>query len=103
MIDQSNVFEKLMALLEKQDRFIPVSVDLWDVETIALYLKRNKQVVRDRITQLPDFPAAIRLPTAGSRGGNALYRAKEVIEWVEKYRDKNQAKRLASSSAVALK
>ncbi len=35
---------------------IPLSIDLWDVATIAAYLKRDPQVVRERMACLPSFP-----------------------------------------------
>jgi hypothetical protein len=67
---------------------IPLQVDLWDIATIAAYLKRSESQVRERMVCLPDFPRAIRLPsTTGSRG-QALYRAIEVIAWTMKYQEK---------------
>jgi hypothetical protein len=42
--------------------------------------------VRNRIVCLPDFPKAIRLPTAS---GPRLYRAAEVLAWASKYQDKD--------------
>jgi hypothetical protein len=59
---------------------IPIMVDLWSVKEIAAYLKRSEAVVRERITALPGFPQAIRLPVARSKGrGQSLRKAKEVI------------------------
>lgn len=68
---------------------IPVEIDLWDIATIATYLKRSESVVRERMACLPDFPKAIRLPSTRSARGQALYRAKEVIQWAARYQDKN--------------
>jgi hypothetical protein len=68
---------------------IPVSIDLWDVAMIARVLKRSETQVRNRLTCLPDFPKAIRLPVAGGGRGQPLYRATEVLKWVSKYQDKN--------------
>lgn len=67
---------------------IPMKDALWDTETIALYLKRNTAVVRERITPQPGFPKAIRIPTKQGRA-QPLYKASEVIDWVMSYRDKN--------------
>lgn len=53
---------------------LPVNTDLWDVATIAQYLKRDPNAMRARICCLPDFPQAIRLPLAQGRG-QALYKA----------------------------
>lgn len=67
---------------------IPLHIDLWDIATIAMYLKRNETVVRERLACKPDFPAAIRLPTETGRRGHALYKAKDIIQWTEKYMEK---------------
>ena len=67
---------------------IPLDDALWDTETIALYLKRNKAVVRERITPMPGFPKAIRIPTTQGRA-QPLYKASEVIEWALSHRDKH--------------
>ena len=72
---------------------IPIEHDLWDTERIADYLKRNTQVVRERIICLPSFPKAIRLPTMNGKGqlsrAQPLYNAMEVIKWAQSFRDKN--------------
>jgi hypothetical protein len=66
---------------------VPLEVQLWDVETIAAYLKRSPASTRDRIVCLTDFPKVIRLP--GERPGQRsrpLWKAIEVIRWAESYR-----------------
>ena len=67
---------------------IPLSIDLWDIATIASYLKRDAQVVRERMACLPSFPKAIRLPTKTGRA-QPLYNAKEVISWVQGFQEKH--------------
>ncbi len=67
---------------------IPLSIDLWDVAMIAQYLKREPQVVRERMACLPGFPKAIRLPTKSGRA-QPLYSAKEVIEWAQSHKERN--------------
>jgi predicted DNA-binding transcriptional regulator AlpA len=82
--------QKLAAALAAQlQPPIPVSIDLWDVATIARVLKRSETQVRNRMICLPDFPKAIRLPMAGGGRGQPLYRAYEVLTWIGKYQDKN--------------
>lgn len=61
---------------------------LWDMGDIAAYLKRNPQVVRERMACLPSFPKSIRLPSASGRS-QPLYLAEEVIAWTRKFKDKN--------------
>lgn len=88
-MSEVDLIEKLAAALEQRLRpTIPLSIDLWDISTIAAYLKRNESVVRERLACKPDFPAAIRLPTESGKRGHPLYKAKEVINWVEKYLEK---------------
>jgi hypothetical protein len=66
---------------------IPISIDLWNIELIGKYLKRDAQSVRERIACLPDFPEPIRLPSTKGRS-HGLYRAAEVIAWTEGLRKK---------------
>lgn len=86
-MSETELVAKLADALAKQLRpGIPVSIDLWDVATIAQFLKRSDAAVRERICALPDFPKAIRLPSQGGRG-HPLWKATEVIAWAEKYRE----------------
>jgi hypothetical protein len=66
---------------------MPVEIDLWDVKTIAAYLKRDSAVVRERICCLPTFPAAIRIPNAQGQRMHPLWKASEVIAWAESFRE----------------
>jgi predicted transcriptional regulator len=88
-MSEAQVIAKLVEALEKLQRpAIPLSVDLWDMATIAQYLKRDAGTVRERMACLPSFPKAIRLPTSKGRA-QPLYNAKEIIAWAESYREKN--------------
>ena len=87
-----NQIEILLDAINNLSPRIPVTVDLWSVKEIAAYLKRSAAVVRERITALPGFPQAIRLPVAGSKGrGQPLWKAKEVIAWTEKHQENRVA------------
>jgi len=82
MYNDSDLITRLAAELAKQLRpALPIEIDLWNIGTIATYLKRSESVVRERMACLPDFPKAIRLPSTKLVRGQALYRAKEVIQW----------------------
>ncbi|WUR15659.1 hypothetical protein E7V67_011320 [[Empedobacter] haloabium] len=88
-MSETDLIERLAtALAERIRPTIPLSVDLWDIATIAAYLKRDPQSVRERMACLPSFPKAIRLPTKNGRS-HPLYHAAEVIKWVEGYREKH--------------
>ena len=82
------VFSEKIAdkLVAKLPPIIPLEINLWDVKTIAAYLKRTPSVVRECICCLPSFPAAIRLPNANGQRMHPLWRASEVIAWAESYR-----------------
>lgn len=87
---EGELLEKLATALAKHFKpsfAIPVDIDLWDVSMVAQYLKRDPAVVRERIAVLPDFPKAIRLPAKQGRA-HPLYKAAEVIQWAETYREK---------------
>jgi len=67
---------------------LPIEIDLWNIATIEMHLECSESVVRERMAFLPNFTKAIRLPSIRSTGGQALYRARDVIQWAVKYQDK---------------
>ena len=75
-------------LLEQMKPPVPLTVDLWDVKTIAAYLKRDPDVTRERVCCLPGFPAAIRLPNTRGQTMRPLWKAAEVIAWAESFRER---------------
>lgn len=86
----TNIIDQLAAAVAAHVRpAISLDIALWDIATIAAYLNRTENQVRQRMACLPDFPKAIRLPSSTSARGQALYKAKEVIAWAAKYQDKN--------------
>ena len=88
----TNQLDMLLDAISNLSPRIPITVDLWSIKEIAAYLKRSEAVVRERITALPGFPQAIRLPVLGSKGrGQPLWKAKEVIAWTEKHQENRTA------------
>lgn len=88
MLNETELIGRLVEALEKHVQpAIPLDVALWNVALVAKYLNRDTAVVRERITCLPDFPKAIRLP-AKQGMAHPLYKAAEVIAWSETYREK---------------
>jgi hypothetical protein len=86
----TNTIDLLAAVVAKQVRpAISIEIALWDIATIAAYLNRGESQERERMACLPDFPKAIRLPSASATRGHALYKAKEIIAWTAKYQDRN--------------
>lgn len=74
------------AVVDRMQPPVPMSVRLWDAKTIATYLHRSPAVVLERVVTLPGFPAPFRLPTQTASKGQPLWKAAEVIEWVECHR-----------------
>ena len=81
---------KLIDAITRQSPKIPVSVDLWSYDEIAAYLKRSRNTVKNQIVNEPGFPCAFRLPSGKGRS-NPLWKAREIIDWVEKHREKKTA------------
>ncbi|RSZ60000.1 hypothetical protein HF313_14895 [Massilia atriviolacea] len=76
------MLEKLLARLAAQPAPLPVQIDAWDVEHIARYMKRSQNTIRREVVVQPSFPKAMRLP--GAARGQALYKAREVVAWLER-------------------
>ena len=85
----ADIIERLAAAVaERVKPAVPLHIDLWDIATIAVYMKRDATTVRERFACLPDFPPAIRLPSAKGNRAQPLYRAKDVIAWTLKYQER---------------
>jgi hypothetical protein len=82
------ILTKILERLSAPPPAVPLSIDLWDIASIAAFLKRDPQVVRERMACLPDFPKAIRLPTKTGRA-QPLYKAAEVIAWTNRHQERN--------------
>lgn len=86
---EPDVIKQFAAELAKLVRpSMPIDIALWDAETIGTYLNRDPVVVRQRYTVRPDFPKAIRLPSAKGLS-HPLYKATEVIAWAESHQEKH--------------
>jgi hypothetical protein len=83
----STLIESIAALSKPT---IPVEHDLWDITTIASYLKRSVSVVRERIVCHPSFPAAIRLPNALGQRMQPLWPAQHVINWTMSHQERKR-------------
>lgn len=93
-VAQAALIEQLAAAVAQLAKpSIPIDVDLWDMEMIGKFLKRNPQAVRERIACLPGFPKAVRLPTTTTTGkpgrSQPIYWAKEIIAWAKSHQEQN--------------
>lgn len=77
------LLERLSAVIQSPAPQQPISIALWTTNDIAAYLHRSKDRVYSDIVCQPSFPKPIRLPVKGR--AQALYKAREVIAWAEKY------------------
>lgn len=82
-MDAEKLIELLTELLSRP--VFPVSIDAWDVEHIARYMKRTPNTVRREIVVQPTFPKPMRIPGAGK--AHALYKAREVVAWLESHQE----------------
>jgi len=74
----------------KEVHLIPEKSRLWTKAHIASYVNKSENVV-DRMTVLPDFPKAIRIPTKTGYM-HPQWKAVEVISWVESHQEKRRRK-----------
>lgn len=98
-IDNLHLVERLaQSLADRLAPALPLSIQLWNARAIAAYLQRSPAVVLERVVTLPNFPAPIRLPSTGPKSkpdvkprtgrftGQPLWKAIEVIAWVNSHR-----------------
>lgn len=91
MNTETAIIERLDALISAMKmNSIPSDRRLWDADSIAAYLSVSVPTVLNRYACRPDFPDAIRLPTAGSRG-TPRWNASEIMEWAARYQVKKRA------------
>ena len=81
-MNTEELLEKLIEKLVVPAPALPISIDAWDTEHIARYMKRSVDTVRREIVVQPTFPKPMRIPGAGR--SQALYKAREVVAWLEK-------------------
>jgi hypothetical protein len=81
----SDLIEALERILARPA--IPIDIALWSGEDVALYLRRDKRTVMEKLACLPDFPKAIKLPSTSGGKGWPLWVAKEVIAWAKSYQE----------------
>jgi len=90
-MEAEKLIEQLTELLSRPA--LPVSIDAWDTDCIARYMKRSADTVRREIIVQPTFPRPMRIPGAGK--AHALYKAREVVAWLESHQEKLPAPRRA--------
>jgi hypothetical protein len=88
-INDAEIIARLDRILAKlEEPAVPLLDQLWGTTQIGTYLRRSADNVRKEIVCLPSFPRPIRLPVHGK--AQALYKAREVIRWVESHQEKKR-------------
>lgn len=83
LADVELVIERLIAKLQQPIQ-VPISVARWDVKTCASFMRVSESRFRQNYASREDFPKPARLPYKGGRG-QPIYKAQEVIDWVDKW------------------
>jgi hypothetical protein len=83
---QPRIEELLISILEEL-KSAKMPIRLWSVADIAAYLNRSKITIQQRVVCKPDFPKAVRIPTATGKVGPLWY-ADEVRRYVRKHQKK---------------
>lgn len=81
--------EELVEAL-KNARPISLEVALWDARQAGEYMAISARHFQEQIACRPDFPAAILLPSPGTKP-RRRWRAKDIIAWAETRREKRRA------------
>ncbi|MES1192665.1 MAG: hypothetical protein ABUS47_16510 [Steroidobacter sp.] len=82
-----SLIERLAAeLAARMPVQFPVDIDVWTSREVAAYLKCNPRQVLDRYAPMTSFPEAIRLPNGKGGFGNPKWHARDIVEWVEKFK-----------------
>lgn len=90
-INEAEIMARLDLILARLEKpVVPLADQLWTLADVAYYLRKHVETVREAMSCLPNFPAAIRLPARGGVRGHALYNAAEVIEWAKSYKEKRR-------------
>lgn len=88
-MSDSEIIKHLVAAI-KEASLIPENHRLWTKAHIASYVNKSEDVV-DRMTNVPDFPDAIRIKTCAGKM-HPQWKAVEVIAWVEKQQERRKRK-----------
>lgn len=91
MTDLQQLAEQIAEAIKEGVEQVPMDYRLWTTRQIADYMRRTERQVAERTVYLPGFPKSIRLPTESGSKGRPLWKAREVIEWVEKHQERRVA------------
>lgn len=83
MTESNQLLSELVERLQPQAApVVPLDRAWWSARQVAAYFDCNPRHVTERLSALPGFPEAKRMPSAKGMG-NLRWRAKEIIKWWE--------------------
>lgn len=74
-------------LWDIEDISIPIIARYWNAKSVAICLDCSVSQVNDRYAPMPDFPKARRFPTVDNRKSHPKWKAIEIIEWADKWKE----------------
>jgi len=81
--DEAAFIERLAAEVARRiPHPIPLEIDLWDAEQIAVLMKVGPRQVAERYSFQKGFPRPIVLPTGGVKQ-HRRWKAVEILEWLD--------------------
>lgn len=76
--------QSLAETLKNPPRTLSADDRLWDADTVAEYLVVTRRHVIERYACLPDFPAALLLPTSSESKAQRRWKPTEIRRWAER-------------------
>lgn len=79
---EKQILATLQAIEKKPN--IPITVARWNSAACAEFLQKSPKYFLEHIACRPDFPEPNRIKLPGKRKGQPLWKASEVIKWLDK-------------------
>lgn len=76
--------QSMVEALKNPPRTLRPDDRLWDAETVADYLCVSRRHVTERYACMPDFPAAVLLPTSGDSKAQRRWKPADIRRWAER-------------------
>lgn len=76
--------QSMVDALKNPPRTLSADDRLWDAETVADYLSVSRRHVIERYACLPDFPAAMLLPTSSESKAQRRWKPTDIRRWAER-------------------
>ncbi|WP_035853522.1 helix-turn-helix transcriptional regulator [Deefgea rivuli] len=81
----------LAEALKNPPRTLKPDDRLWDADTVADYLSVTRRHVIERYACLPDFPAAMLLPTSSESKAQRRWKPTDIRRWAERRQESKRS------------